>query len=348
MSQERFDAQHRPLWDEVERLLDQLDGQPLTAQEARALASLRPLRALHDPAPAEGAGIAALPTLYRRVCQHLALARHRGLSAPLQDRLNALALRGQVQLYRRPGATMRAAAHRLLVEVPQVVRAEWRLVLLAHALLYGPALGAAAAIWHEPALVFKVIDPLQLAQFEQMYDPSSSMFLHERPADDDTAMFGFYIRNNIGVAYNCMGAGVLGGVGSAWMLASNGLLLGALGAHLRDGPSWTPFSSFVIGHGAWELTAIALAGAAGLRLGLTLLAPQGRTRGDALRAQAQPLLTLIYGFTAMLVVAAAFEAYWSSSTTLSPAIKYAVGAAMWLLVYGWLLRVGRTGARRGA
>jgi uncharacterized membrane protein SpoIIM required for sporulation len=342
VSQEQFEARHAALWAEVERLLDLHEGRALSAQEQRALGRLSPMRA-------EGSqGLEQLPALYRRLCQHLALARHRGHSAPLQDRLNALALRGQVALYRRPGAGLRAAAHRLLVEVPQAVRAEAGLVLLAHALLYLPAAGVALAVWAEPAVVYEVLDPLQLASFEAMYDPGSDQFLRERAADDDTAMFGFYIRNNIGVAYNCLGAGVLGGLGSAYMLATNGLLLGAVGAHLAHVGSWTPFSSFVIGHGAWELTAIVLAGAAGLRLGLTLLAPRGRSRGAALRSEARGLLTLTYGFSVMLLIAAWFEAYWSSSASVDPTVKYGVGAGLWVLVYGWLLLVGRGEVPRGA
>lgn len=345
MSQERFEGRHRALWAQVDQLLDLLEGSALTAQESEALGRLRPTR----PAPPTARPpLERLPALYRRLCQHLALARHRGHSAALQDRLNALALRGQVQLYRRPGAGLQAAATRLLVEVPQTVRAEWRLVLLAHALLYLPAAVVAAAIWAEPALVFSVLDPHQVSDFEQMYDPASPRFLRERGADEDTAMFGFYIRNNISVAYNSMGAGVLGGLGSAYILVSNGLMLGAVGAHLALNGAWTTFSTFVIGHGSWELTAIVLSGAAGLRVGLTLLAPRGRSRGEALRAQARPLLTMTYGFTAMLVIAAVFEAYWSSSSSLSAELKYGVGAALWALVYGWLLLAGRGGGPRGA
>jgi uncharacterized membrane protein SpoIIM required for sporulation len=341
MSQERFVAQHGGAWVQVEALLDRVERQRLDRQEDQQLGRLSVLR---DDGRAEGdAALVALPGLYRRVCQHLALAQHRGMSAALQDRLNTLALRGQVQLYRRVGGGARAAVERLLFEFPAEVRHQWRVMGLAHLLFYLPTLAIGLGVIIEPALIYEVVDPMQVSSFEEMYDPQGSMFLKERSAGSDTQMFGFYIQNNIGVAYRCMGAGVSLGIGSAIMLIYNGLLLGAVGAHLHTAGATVPFTSFVIGHGAWELTAIVLAGGVGLRLGLTLLAPGGRSRAEALRALGRPTLTLTYGFTVMLVVAAFFEAYWCSSATLPVSVKYAVGGLMWLGVYGWLAFAGRWG-----
>lgn len=344
MSQERFVAQHAAAWAEVEGLLDRVEQQRLDIQEDQALGRVKVLR--DAGRAARDAELVALPGLYRRVCQQLALAQHRGMSAALQDRLNAVALRGQVQLYRRVGGGFTAAAQRVLVEFPQTFRGEWRMMGLAHLLFYLPTLAIGYGVLVEPALVYEVLDPMQVADFEQMYDPQGDFFLKERGADSDTQMFGFYIQNNISVAYRCLGAGVSLGLGTALMLIYNGLLLGAVGAHLHTVGATVPFVSFVIGHGAWELTAIVIAGGAGLRLGLTLLAPQGQPRPAALRALGRPALTLAYGFTLMLVIAAFFEAYWCSSATLPVNVKYAVGGAMWVGVYAWLLFAGRGGAPR--
>lgn len=172
MSQERFVAQHGAAWTEVEALLERLERQRLDRQEDRQLARVGALR--DGARDAQDAALVALPGLYRRVCQHLALAQHRGMSAALQDRLNAIALRGQVQLYRRVGGGAAAAARRLLVEFPQEVRRQWRLMGLAHLLFYLPALAIGLGVLVEPALVYEVLDPMQVANFEAMYDPQGS------------------------------------------------------------------------------------------------------------------------------------------------------------------------------
>ncbi len=102
------------------------------------------------------------------------------------------------------------------------------------------------------------------------------------------------------------------------------------------------FWPFVIGHGAFELTAITFAGAAGLKLGWALLAPGRLTRGEALRLAARRSVQLIAGVIVLLLLAAFTEAYWSSISHFEPRVKYAVGAVLWLLVGSYFLFAGRS------
>ncbi len=105
------------------------------------------------------------------------------------------------------------------------------------------------------------------------------------------AAFGHYIRNNIGVAFRCFAGGLFFGLGSTFFMVYNGALLGAVGGFLTERGLGHNFYSFVVTHGAFELTAIVLSGAAGLRIGHALLAPgtadearqpgAGHARGDA-------------------------------------------------------------------
>jgi hypothetical protein len=50
---------------------------------------------------------------------------------------------------------------------------------------------------------------------------------------------------------------------------------------------------------------------------------------------------LVYGVMAMLLVAAAVEAFWSSATWLPTAVKYSVAAACWLAVVSYFVFQGR-------
>ena len=107
----------------------------------------------------------------------------------------------------------------------------------------------------------------------------------------------------------------------------------------------------MIAHGAPELTAIFLAGGAGLRMGWAVLAPGSWRRVDALRRAAAECLPVMYGVFALLVLAAFIEAFWSSRE-LAPQIKYGVGAACWALLALYLLFAGRQrqgqGGRHGS
>ena len=163
----------------------------------------------------------------------------------------------------------------------------------------------------------------------------------KRDSGDAWVKFGFYIMNNIGIAFQTFASGLLLGLGSLFFLLFNGLMIGAVAGHLTQIGYGQTFWSFVIGHGAFELTAIALAGAAGLKLGWALLAPGRLPRGEALRLAAARSVRLVGGVTLLLVLAAFVEAYWSSMTLASASVKYGVGAGLWLLVLAYLTLAGR-------
>jgi len=157
-------------------------------------------------------------------------------------------------------------------------------------------------------------------------------------------MFGFYIFNNIGIGFRCFGAGILAGVGSALVLLFNGLMIGGVAGHLTRMGLGHNFWPFVATHSAFELTGIVLSGAAGLRVGLGWLAPGRDSRLEALRKAALAAVPLVYAAFFLLLVAAAFEAFWSSAAWVPPMVKYGVAALCWALVLMWLLLLGRGGA----
>ncbi len=234
-------------------------------------------------------------------------------------------------------------ARRLLLQFPIAVRREWRLVLAAHLLFYLPYAGMMAAVVGWPELVQTVLGPAEIAQVESMYDPAAEHFLKERAIDSDMLMFGFYIYNNISIAFRTFAGGIVGGLGSLFFLVFNGVSIGAVSGHLTSVGMGSTFWSFVVTHGAFELTAIVLSGAAGLKLGLAVLVPGSRTRRRALAEAVTAVLPIVYGFFAFLVVAAFLEAFWSSSHLIPNHMKYSVGGAAWLWVYVYLL-VGGTRA----
>ena len=74
---------------------------------------------------------------------------------------------------------------------------------------------------------------------------------------------------------------MLFGVGTIFYLLFNGVFLGAVAGHLTGLGYIETFWGFVSGHSSFELTAIMLSGAAGLRIGMALIAPGNRTRRRA-------------------------------------------------------------------
>ncbi len=315
-----FEAQGRPRWERLTRLLDALEQ--------------------GKPAPGGEAELAELPALYRHVCNDLALARDRELSSALVADLNELALRGHQLLYQaRTGQTKNVAAF-LGSDFPRAVRSEWRLVLLCHVLFYSLMLGIGVLGYRNPDLIYSFVDPAGVKHMEESYDPDTGLITKERGASEDSAMFGFYVWSNVSIAFRTFASGLAFGVGTLASLGFNALSFGLIAGHLVRQGSAEPFFTFVIAHGAFELTAILLSGVAGMRLGLSLVAPGSRSRLAALRDSAQRSLPIIAGAALMLLIAAAIEAFWSPRQ-LPAGVKYGVGASLWLVVAAWLGAAGR-------
>lgn len=320
MKQSLFETRHKAEWERFTLALERLEHGKDTSQ------------------------VAAFPKAYRRLCQHLALAQERGYSSFLIDSLQQLVLRGHQQLYRhrsRFGANLLGF---ILADFPRLVRAEWPFVLAAGLVFFGSLIGFALLVYAFPELVYNLIPAEQVRDMQSMYDPVAGHLGRsaERAASEDWVMFGYYVMHNIGIAFQTFASGLLLGVGSAFFLFYNGLIIGAVAGHLTEIGFGQTFWSFVIGHGAFELSAIALAGAAGLKLGWAVIAPGRLTRGEALVQAARKSVQLVCGVMLFLLIAAFIEAYWSSKTGVTPPIKYAVGAALWLAVAAYLLFAGRT------
>jgi uncharacterized membrane protein SpoIIM required for sporulation len=320
MKQSLFESRHQPQWQAFAAQLTQLE-------QGKAKAS----------------DVADFPHHYRRLCQHLALAQARGYSSYLVDPLQQLALRGHQQLYRHRSQLGAKVLSFVLADFPRLVREQWRFVLIAGLLFFGSLLGMALLVYLFPDLIHSIVSAQQVAEMQSMYDPAASRLgrAAERASSENWMMFGYYVMHNIGIAFQTFAAGLLFGLGSVFFLIFNGLIIGAICGHLTEIGYGQTFWSFVIGHGAFELTAIALAGAAGLQLGWSLIAPGPLARSESLRLAARKSVQMLCGVMVFLLIAALIEAYWSSTTAITPWIKYLVGAALWLLVAAYLILAGR-------
>jgi uncharacterized membrane protein SpoIIM required for sporulation len=157
-------------------------------------------------------------------------------------------------------------------------------------------------------------------------------------------MAAFYVHNNVGIAFRCFATGILFGLGSIFFLVYNGLATGAVAGAVTAAGHGGNLFTFIAGHGAFELTAIVISGAAGMAMGYALVAPGRRTRWASLRAKSGDLFRMIMGAALMLLVAAAIEGYWSPSTVAAP-VKWRVAAALYALVFAYLLLAGRKAKR---
>ena len=328
MKQEQFEALHAQEWNDFSAWL------------AWHQKSRRKRDAEWPPQPAD-----EMPQRYRHLCQHLALARERGYSLSLIERLHALAHDGHQLIYSGEASLAQRAFDYASGGFARDVRANRAWVLAAALLLFGPQLIVMLAVHLKPDLAYLIMPPQQIVRFEEMYSGDAlTLGRVAREASTDFQMFGFYIFNNVSIAFRCFAGGITAGLLTVFALVFNGLSFGVVEMRLIQAGLGSNFHSFVIGHSGFELGAIVLSGAAGLRLGFALLSPGQRTRGAALRHSARELVGMICGLAVMLVIAALIEAFWSPLRLGLP-IKLGVGSVLCALPLIYFVLAGR---RHGA
>lgn len=323
MSPLQFEQLYQNDWNELDALLAQLQGRRIKGQTTKTLSGER------------------VAQLYRRACEHLALARARAYPAHIIERLDQLTADAHQAIYSRRDFGIARLAALIGRDFPRSVRAHAKYVWLSTAVFVLPMVILGFMVHAQPELILSVVDAQTAAQFEEMYSPDAESIGRRRDANTDMAMFGFYIRNNIGVSFQCFASGLMLGIGSLFFLAFNGVYAGAIAGYLTERGLSETFYSFVVTHASFELTAIVLSGAAGLRIGHSLLAPGRRTRTQALVDAARESIVVIYGVIGMLLIAAAIEAFWSSQRWIPLTIKYSVAALCWIAVLGYLTLQGR-------
>jgi uncharacterized membrane protein SpoIIM required for sporulation len=155
-------------------------------------------------------------------------------------------------------------------------------------------------------------------------------------------MSGFYVIHNAGIGLRCFAGGLLLGVGGLFITVSNALQLGVMFGYMFTSPSRDNFIEFVTAHGPFELTAIVFSAAAGMRLGFSIIATGGLSRGASLRkavGEATPTMAVA---VILFCLAAIIEGFVSPSP-LPYAAKAAVAAVSTLLLVVYVFGLGLSG-----
>jgi uncharacterized membrane protein SpoIIM required for sporulation len=325
MNRQTFVGKRQEAWRRFEILLDQFERTSRATKVAKQAAEFS--------------------RLFREVCYDLSLVRSRDWGRGLESYLNDLVSRGHNLFYRAPPGRWSQFLRFLGSGFPRLFRRNFGYVAVSALLFYLPLAVAWAVVQHDPTLARRVIPPQQLEMFDQMYSESGPMGDSSNdPLGNDfggarSIMFGFYVNHNVGIALQTFGSGILLGVGTVYTLLMNGISLGTISGYMISQGHSDRFLSFVVSHGSFELTAIVVAGAAGLMLGDALLHPGRRTRLEALHLRGIEATQMAGGAAAMLVVAAVIEAFWSPAD-IPATLKYSVGGLFWLMVMIYLATAG--------
>lgn len=272
-----FVLTHRPTWDRLEWLV----------RHRRRLT---------------GAEIDELVDLYQRVSTHLSVVRASSADAALIGRLSSLVARARAAVTGAHAPLRSELIRFVTVSFPVVAYRAWRWWLgTAVAFL---AVAAAIACWvaGNPDVQAAIGTPAEIAR---LVEHDFAAYYSDHPAGSFALQVWV---NNAWVAARAIAFAVLLGLPIPVMLFANAANVGvALGLMFHAGRG-----AFMLGllapHGLLELTAVFLAGAVGMRLGWTVIAPGDRPRSQVLAEQGRAVVAVAVGLVVVFAVAGLIEA----------------------------------------
>lgn len=285
----------------------------------------------------DGAAISRAAALYRSLCTDLMRCRGERFSPELTAYLDGIAARAHAALYGAEPFHRSVVTRFFTRDFPRALRDNRRFVALSGALFFVPlAVGLLLAL-SSPEAAAKIIPTSML---ESMADSYAKGFDAGRDTGVDTGMAGFYVYNNVGIAFRCFATGILFGAGSIFFLVYNGLVTGTVAGYVMSAGHGGNILTFMCGHAPFELTAIVIAGGAGLQMGYALVATGGLTRLGSLRRSARSIAYQVLGAAGMLLIAAALEGFWSPSS-IPPLVKWLASGVFTVVVACYLVLAGR-------
>jgi len=312
----QFIEQRRPQWRKLQRLLERVEGSGLRALD-----------------PDEAVQFA---TLYRRTASDLNQAQTCITGEGTVQYLNDLVARCYFLIHARKDPKIRRVLRRMVLGYPALFRRCLPHFLLATGLfLLGTVFGFAASY-----LDSKTARSFLLPTAMPTIEPGQERGV--MTTGQLAGFSGFLFRHNVSVTLVAFALGCTFGLGTAWLMFENGILLGALGAVFVEAGALMEFCTGVLPHGVLEIPACLLGGAGGFVLAQAMLRARPWPRLQELGRRGGEALALVAGCVPLLAMAALLEAVVARApeALLDSGLKLAVAAVFALAFAGYLGLVG--------
>lgn len=275
-----------------------------------------------------------LGLLYRQTASDLAAVREDPNARKFAIYLNQLLGRSHNLIYlgHRPKVSGIVRFYR--DTYPQVFRETLPQTLLAVAIFAFTAIVACMVTLHDPAFAYRLLGPRMMETIEHRKMWTESI-VTVKPLASSGIM-----TNNLSVAFTTFAMGITAGLGTLWMIALNGLLIGVIGAATWKAGMAIQLWSFVAPHGVLELPAIFIAAGAGFEIARGMLFPGLLPRKASLEQAGGRAARLLLGTIPLLIVAGVIEGFFSPSG--APILmKFALAGVLFLALLSYLFLPGR-------
>ena len=273
-----------------------------------------------------------LPVLYRATLSSLSVARETSLDADLVSYLESLATRAYFILYGVQPPLSRRIRYFFAIAWPQAVRSIGRETLVAVGMLLIGVIAAYLMVSRDPAWFYAIVsDDMAGGRGPQASTQELRAVLYQ--SGDALGVFAtFLFTHNSQMALLCFALGFAFGVPTILLLLYNGCILGAFLAVYVPKGLGLEMAAWLSIHGTTEMFAIAIAGAAGLHIGMAVAFPGRGSRAEAAVEAGRVAAIAMLGVVVMLAVAGVLEGV-GRQVVRADAVRAVIGG---IALLGWL------------
>jgi uncharacterized membrane protein SpoIIM required for sporulation len=316
MNLTQFINERRPRWTALQALLEKVEGS--------GLRSLDPAQAVQ------------FATLYRRTASDLNQAQTFVTGEGTVQYLNDLVARCYFIIHARKDPKLTTVLRNMVLGYPAVFRRFLGHFLFATLLFVVGGVFGFAASYFDSTVARSFILPADMPMIQPGQERGVA-------STGQLAGFsGFLFRHNVSVTLVAFALGITFGLGTAWLMFENGVLVGALGAVFIKAEAYLEFATGILPHGVLEIPACLLGGAGGFVLAQAMLRARPWPRLQEIGRRGKEALALVAGCIPLLAVAAFIEAVIARApdTLLDYGLKLAVAAFFGVAFVAYLALVG--------
>jgi uncharacterized membrane protein SpoIIM required for sporulation len=277
-----------------------------------------------------------LSLLYRQTAADLAAIREDRGSVHFSRYVNQLLVRAHNTIYSGRRASASAMFSFFWKTFPATFRRNLKHFLLAVIIFLIAGAVGAMMTRQNPDFKVKLLGP-EMVETIDRHEMWTHSIVGIKPLASSAIM-----TNNMSVGFTTFAFGITAGLGTIYMMAFNGLLIGVIGMACALSGMSLQLWSFVAPHGVLELPAIFIAGAAGFRIAQGLLFPGLLPRRESLARAGLEAVKLILGTIPILIIAGLIEAF-VSPTGLPVPLKFSLALALFALLGAYLFGFSREG-----
>lgn len=274
-----------------------------------------------------------LAEIYIKITDDLAFARTHFAKSQLTSYLNNLASDIHLSIYKNKKEESSRFINFWQFELPQVMSESLKYVLISFVIFIISGIIGALSAAHDDTFVRLIMGDQYVNETLSNIDKGDPMAIYKQMGQ--TEMFLGITFNNIRVSFLVFIAGVFSSIAAGYLLFSNGIMLGAFQYFFyQKGLLMTSILTIWI-HGTLEISAIIIAGAAGIIMGNGLLFPGTYSRLQSFKNGAKKGLKIIVGLIPIFILAGFLEGFVTRLTGMPDLIKIAIilGSATFIFIY---------------